>query len=228
MLRTATVAMYCPKVSCGVLIILGDLLSHQMYEATRHGLHLDFRLDDDDDDDGNPLKTVGPIGCPSCNSELCFQCRSEWHPGMTCNQYQYCVSKHADSITKFCRQMNWMRCYECGHVVEKKMGCNHIVCICGAQFCYLCGAKWGTCKCQVIGAGHALRHNRTHNPDSLHRCPDCGQPYPSEEELRVHRQHCSARHGLMCNSCNQRFADLPTYRSHRRQCLARAHGASTP
>jgi hypothetical protein len=40
-------------------------------------------------------------------------------------------------------------CTRCNNVVEKLDGCNHIVCICKHEFCYLCGASWHTCECPM-------------------------------------------------------------------------------
>jgi hypothetical protein len=42
------------------------------------------------------------------------------------------------------------RCGQCGNVVEKTGGCNHIVCICKREFCYLCGATWRGCDCPLF------------------------------------------------------------------------------
>jgi len=115
MLRTGTTVMYCPRVTCGVLIILDGLLSLEAVQATRHGVQADLELGD-----SHQLQNVGPVGCPKCEQALCFCCRSEWHQGMSCKQYQFSVSRTADDITRFCRKMNWMRCFECGHVIENK------------------------------------------------------------------------------------------------------------
>merc|ERR1719161_3531982 len=143
---------------------------------------------------------------------------------MNCKQYQFCAARHMDDLTKFCRKMNWMRCFECGHVVEKKAGCNHITCICGAQFCYLCGARWGECKCQVVDAGHALRHHRV-PAGQMHTCRWCQQAYPSELELQAHARVCRARldaagGAYECASCFRRFQSEALLRNHRRVCRA--------
>ncbi|RMD42104.1 hypothetical protein DV735_g3034, partial [Chaetothyriales sp. CBS 134920] len=42
----------------------------------------------------------------------------------------------------------WKRCYRCRTLVERNEGCRHITCSCGAQFCYICGKIWGTCRCR--------------------------------------------------------------------------------
>ena len=34
------------------------------------------------------------------------------------------------------------RCPHCGHGVEKRDGCDHMTCRCGADFCWLCGADY--------------------------------------------------------------------------------------
>merc|ERR1711972_1311334 len=142
--------MYCPRVDCGALIVLDEL-----------------RVSD--------LTVEGPHGCPKCQQALCFGCKSEWHAGMNCKQYRYVAAKNKDAITQFCVAMNWMRCFECGHVIEKKAGCNHITCICGNQFCYLCGVKWGDCNCHAFGGAAALRHNRVPVQGEQQICPHCRQ-----------------------------------------------------
>lgn len=206
MMKIAKDVMYCPRADCGALIVLDD-----------------FRA--------SSLTLDGPHGCPKCQQALCFECKSEWHAGMTCAQYQWVAAKSKDAITKFCLAMNWMRCFECGHVAEKKAGCNHITCICGAQFCYVCGMKWGECKCQVFSAGHALRHNRV-LADNMRTCRWCQQAYPSELELQAHVRVCRRRMdaaggAFECASCFDRFPTSDALRSHRRHCRAFLDGEYT-
>jgi hypothetical protein len=38
---------------------------------------------------------------------------------------------------------NTKACPKCGKYVEKNSGCNHIVCLCGQAFCWLCGGATG-------------------------------------------------------------------------------------
>ena len=44
----------------------------------------------------------------------------------------------------------WQRCFACDRVVAKDGGCNHITCTFGHQFCWLCGAKWKTCRYPTV------------------------------------------------------------------------------
>jgi ariadne-1 len=41
--------------------------------------------------------------------------------------------------------------------VERNHGCNHMTCICGAEFCYLCGKPYEdrqqTCDCGLFQTG---------------------------------------------------------------------------
>lgn len=202
LMKIAKDVMYCPRADCGSLIVLDDLRA-------------------------SSLTLQGPHGCPKCQQALCFECKSEWHAGMTCVQYKFVASKVKDEITRFCIAMNWMRCFECGHVIEKKAGCNHITCICGSQFCYLCGTKWGECKCQVFAGGHALRHNRILGAQ-MHNCRWCQQAYPSDAELTAHVRVCRARidaagGAFECASCFERYKTSDALRAHRRTCRVVLH-----
>lgn len=68
----------------------------------------------------NPIKCV----CESCKLYFCVDCKS-WH---TTDQ----LCEKLDKSLK--------RCPKCGVPVEKSIGCNHIQCICGAHWCFKCGA----------------------------------------------------------------------------------------
>ncbi|UKZ48762.1 hypothetical protein TrVGV298_002991 [Trichoderma virens] len=46
-------------------------------------------------------------------------------------------------------------CPECGVVIALKEGCNHMTCVCTAQFCYLCGLDWEQqCSCPQYNGFH--------------------------------------------------------------------------
>lgn len=38
--------------------------------------------------------------------------------------------------------LHYRQCKSCKFVIEKNQGCNHMVCRCGNQFCYVCGSDW--------------------------------------------------------------------------------------
>ncbi|KEQ71256.1 hypothetical protein M436DRAFT_65408 [Aureobasidium namibiae CBS 147.97] len=51
-------------------------------------------------------------------------------------------------LESLARTQGWQTCNRCKSVVQLSMGCNHVTCRCGHQFCYVCGAPWKTCGCQ--------------------------------------------------------------------------------
>jgi hypothetical protein len=51
------------------------------------------------------------------------------------------------AVLRLLRSEGWQRCPDCGFGVEKVVGCRHMRCICGGQFCYGCGGRWGTGGC---------------------------------------------------------------------------------
>ncbi|KAH7001229.1 hypothetical protein EDB80DRAFT_87264 [Ilyonectria destructans] len=44
-----------------------------------------------------------------------------------------------------------VNCPQCARMLSLLTGCNHITCVCGAQFCYLCGERWPNCDCEMYG-----------------------------------------------------------------------------
>lgn len=43
----------------------------------------------------------------------------------------------------------WRRCHGCRAYVEHRDACQHMTCRCGAEFCYVCGARWPSCACTM-------------------------------------------------------------------------------
>lgn len=46
-------------------------------------------------------------------------------------------------VLKLLQTEGWQRCPDCGTGVERVVGCRHMSCVCGGQFCYRCGGRWG-------------------------------------------------------------------------------------
>ncbi|CAK91884.1 unnamed protein product (macronuclear) [Paramecium tetraurelia] len=74
-----------------------------------------------------------------CGQEMCYECRREDHPGMTC-ELQEALDKYYEQTMK---QLVIQRCPKCKAPIQKKEGCNHMTCYqCRFQFCWLCRAKY--------------------------------------------------------------------------------------
>lgn len=53
--------------------------------------------------------------CPECKKEYCLNCRSDWHEGMTCKEYQITNthSKADDDFMKFVTGKKFKQCPRC-------------------------------------------------------------------------------------------------------------------
>eukprot|EP00884_Botryococcus_braunii_P006896 jgi/Botrbrau1/16207/Bobra.314_2s0001.1 len=96
--------------------------------------------------------------CPGCGDMLCLRCRSHFHHGMSCQQYQalpeYLRMSEADrAVAEVLRQDGFQRCTKCKMMVELREGCHHIRCLCGHHFCYFCGGDW-------VLPGSIIRHSQ--------------------------------------------------------------------
>ncbi|KAF1801813.1 hypothetical protein V8B55DRAFT_1326639 [Mucor lusitanicus] len=85
--------------------------------------------------------------CYECRRGVCTACQSSWHPG---------VIKILDDEEELketlreAKEKSWTRCPKCQHLVERKNGCNTMLCKCGTEFCYRCG-------------GYSSKHNCANN-----------------------------------------------------------------
>ena len=80
------------------------------------------------------------VVCPICAEPVCSACKRVSHAGP-------CDNDRDTEILNTIRAAGFQRC-ECGHVIELTVGCYHMTCRCGRQFCYLCSRPWKTCNCK--------------------------------------------------------------------------------
>jgi hypothetical protein len=82
-----------------------------------------------------------------CGHQFCIDCKQEPHFPATCTSYRAYIDEaqqNGDLITdpnaKYIVQGR--NCISCNEFIEKNGGCNHMTCRCGAEFCWLCTARW--------------------------------------------------------------------------------------
>ncbi|QDS77994.1 hypothetical protein FKW77_002216 [Venturia effusa] len=79
--------------------------------------------------------------CAHCGRSTCIHCKGVPHSGG-------CPEDAAMKVTfDLAKDEGWQQCQGCSSLVELTVGCYHMSCKCGHQFCYLCGARWKTCTC---------------------------------------------------------------------------------
>ncbi|KAG8157243.1 hypothetical protein KVR01_012951 [Diaporthe batatas] len=79
--------------------------------------------------------------CGACWGGTCASCRRHPHVGRCKEDFQQ------KAMERYFLYKGWKKCEVCGSIVEKRVGCNHMTCTCGEQFCYVCGQHWRSCNC---------------------------------------------------------------------------------
>ncbi|KAI1074383.1 hypothetical protein F5B20DRAFT_586270 [Whalleya microplaca] len=76
----------------------------------------------------------------------CTLCRGGEHEGANCPQDRELIQTN-----ELAEAEGWKHCPGCGALVEHREACQHMTCRCGAEFCYVCGARWSprTCVCRT-------------------------------------------------------------------------------
>ncbi|GIL77241.1 hypothetical protein Vretifemale_6730 [Volvox reticuliferus] len=92
-----------------------------------------------------------PARCPACGNSFCPHCRIPgWHKGYTCAAFQalpaHLRSAEDAAMLQLSKQKQWKQCPQCQQMVERSEGCNHLMCRCGANFCYACGEPYADTK----------------------------------------------------------------------------------
>jgi hypothetical protein len=96
------------------------------------------------------------FSCFACRTKTCPSCEVEFHSGFTCAQYQESRKEQtfSDVRTKAWLSRKAKLCV-CGRWVQKTVGCDHITCKCGEQWCYICGVSY-----KLIGKLGNVAHNK--------------------------------------------------------------------
>ncbi|GFQ08078.1 putative uncharacterized protein at4g01020 chloroplastic [Phtheirospermum japonicum] len=100
--------------------------------------------------------SVGPRVCPECSGAFCIDCKVPWHSNMNCVDFKKLnpyPCKEDKKLKDLATENLWRQCPKCSHMVSLAIGCYHIYCRCGHEFCYTCGAEWkdkkATCTCRI-------------------------------------------------------------------------------
>jgi hypothetical protein len=95
-----------------------------------------------------PANYDGPDAarCGNCNTETCRQCRTTSHAGRACT-----ADAATDQVRALAAVVGWKTCPACMTMVERRDGCLHMSCLCGAEFCYRCGGYWRACRSSCAG-----------------------------------------------------------------------------
>ncbi|CAJ2512744.1 Uu.00g008630.m01.CDS01 [Anthostomella pinea] len=99
----------------------------------------------------NPRCEAGQIHPNGCTKAICHKCKHyscvrhnvPWHKGETCAQFDR-IRKHRkdDKLSEQHIKEITKPCPKCKRKVHKFSGCDHITCICGHEWCWLCLAVY--------------------------------------------------------------------------------------
>lgn len=81
--------------------------------------------------------------CCLCSNIFCWNCTQESHRPVDCETVAKWNAKNKDDS----ENTTWILactkpCPNCKKAIEKNMGCNHMSCKCGHQFCWICLNPW--------------------------------------------------------------------------------------
>ncbi|KAJ8601216.1 hypothetical protein CTAYLR_003286 [Chrysophaeum taylorii] len=82
---------------------------------------------------------TGIVACPDCDRRYCGSCGNLDHSPNTCPPPSDGTDRWIAKKTK--------PCPKCKEAIEKNLGCAHMTCRCGHQFCWLCLGPYPNCHC---------------------------------------------------------------------------------
>jgi hypothetical protein len=82
----------------------------------------------------------------NCGTETCRHCRTASHAGRGC-----IADTATEQVRALAAVVGWKTCPACGTMVERRDGCLHMSCRCGAEFCYRCAGYWRDCESRCAG-----------------------------------------------------------------------------
>lgn len=105
---------------------------------------------------------------------------------MTCQERRlHKDSAEQDRLFNVWANEHSKRCPECGRVIEKSEGCNHMTCLCGAHFCWKCGKSFS--------AAAIYPHMDTAHGGMYDQAPVWTDPYNEGENIFVEQARLLAQ-----------------------------------
>lgn len=102
------------------------------------------------------------VACYECRTEFCRDCRCTWHVGLTCAEYGRQLGGEDVPLMLLAEEFGWKRCGNCGAMVERLEGCNHVQCTsCGHHFCYRCGGPFDRVGYRCLNQSCGIYQRRT-------------------------------------------------------------------
>ncbi|KAI1297604.1 hypothetical protein F5Y03DRAFT_409723 [Xylaria venustula] len=100
----------------------------------------------------NPQCDAGQIFPLHCEKAECYACKHSacihhdipWHRGETCSEYDQRTRKQRQSerlSEKYIKETA-KPCPRCKKSINKYFGCDHMTCVCGHEWCWLCSAEY--------------------------------------------------------------------------------------
>ncbi|KAI9065614.1 hypothetical protein FKP32DRAFT_1647261 [Trametes sanguinea] len=107
---------------------------------------------------------------PTCSTRTCARCRSAVAANTAPKAHVCSEDPQCDETLHLGKRLGWTRCPRCTELVERKGGCPHMTCRCGAEFCYVCGELYDKCTCGKVtreGDGATRREREYFAPGHL-------------------------------------------------------------
>ncbi|KAF5711054.1 e3 ubiquitin ligase ARI4 [Fusarium mundagurra] len=112
--------------------------------------------------------------CLLCDTHTCRDCGERGHPGQPCRE-----GAAEEDVWATMDENRTVNCPGCGRMIELAEACNHMTCVCGQEFCFICGEVWRTCGCPTYGGFNRMvpmRDRPGRKPPQYRR-----RPHPTEE-----------------------------------------------
>ncbi|KAF2455807.1 hypothetical protein BDY21DRAFT_257925, partial [Lineolata rhizophorae] len=82
------------------------------------------------------------LACPSCTTAVCALCRRTAHPSSPCPT----TDPEEDAMVAQLAAWGYRRCPRCRMGLRRMYGCSHMMCRCGAHFCWGCLKPINVCS----------------------------------------------------------------------------------
>jgi hypothetical protein len=144
---------------------------------------------------GSTIDHLDNVVCPRCATEVCVSCKQTVHPGEACGE-----SLAVQQVKALAREQHWQTCPGCAQIIDLEQGCYHMTCRCRMEFCYVCAARWKTCKCPQWEEARLLRtaEQRVENEMGARARVAAPEIFRQRVEQRIERlryEHdCANRH----------------------------------